>query len=113
MLKRTLVASLLLILSAAAQSDAADKDYLQRGDPQITSDYEIRYDRAVRRILSRGWRRDVVVRMFNPKPWDPERIAGISRQADGDRAFSVVTSHQLSRALDPAWGPEQMVPLRS
>ena len=51
--------------------------------------------------------------MFNRKPYDPELVTGIRRQAGGYRAFSVEASHPLSRALDSAWGPEKMIPLRS
>jgi hypothetical protein len=113
MLTRTAIVSLCLLLFAVAPSDAADRDYLERGEPEVSSDYDVRYDRAVRRLLGRGWQGDVVLRMFNRKPSDPEWVAGIARKAGGYRAFSVETSHQLSRALDPAWGRERMIPLRS
>lgn len=65
---------------------------MQRGEPKLTTQYEIKYDRAIRDVLSRGWRSDVVLRMVDLPSFQPEWVAGIARVADGYRAFDVTAS---------------------
>jgi hypothetical protein len=94
MLTRLAITTLLLMLVARAQSVAADKDYLERGEP-FTGEFELKYGRAVRGVLSRGWRKDVVVRILDLPPFQPEWVAGIARTADGYHAFYVTTPKQI------------------
>ena len=68
-------------------------DYLKKGwysaEP---ADYSIRYKKNVERILERGFRRDVVFRVVNLPPFDPEWIIGVVRSAGGYRAFQLKAS---------------------
>jgi hypothetical protein len=100
MLSCLAIATVLVMLFARAQSLAADKDYLQRGEKELTADYQIKYDRAVRGFLSRGWRKDVVVRILDLPPFQPEWVAGIARTVDGYHAFYVTTPKQIWGALE-------------
>ena len=95
MLNRLAVTTVLLVLFARAESLAADKDYLQRGESGLTNDLEIKYDRAVRDVLGRGWRKDVVVRIVDFPPFQPEWVAGIAKTKDGYDAFFIRTSKQI------------------
>jgi hypothetical protein len=99
MLSRPAIAAVLLTLLVPAKADAADKDYLQRGEEELTADYQIKYDRAVRGVLSRGWRKDVVLRMVDLPPFQPEWVAGIARAPDGYHAFSAAAPKQIWGAL--------------
>ena len=78
MLNRLATAMLLWTLLSRAQSEAREKDHLQRGEPKLTAQYEIKYDRAIRDVLSRGWRSDVVLRMVDLPSFQPEWVAGIA-----------------------------------
>jgi hypothetical protein len=99
MLSSLVTATILLTLCVGAQSLAADKDYLQRGERDLTADYEIKYDRAVRGVLSRGWRKDVVIRMLDLPAFQPEWVTGIAHTADGYHAFSATAPKQIWAAL--------------
>ncbi len=96
MLSRPIIVAVLL--SVLASANAADKDYLQRGEREVEGT-SIVYDRAIRDILSRGWRRDVVLRMLVIPPFEQELVAGISRGPDGCRAFSVTASKHIWKEL--------------
>ena len=95
MLNRLAIATVLLMSFARAQSLAADRDYLQRGEEDLTADYQIKYDRAVRHVLARGWRKDVVVRMVNIPPFRPESVVGIARTSTGYKTFEVTASKHI------------------
>ena len=99
MLSRFIIASLFLG-SLQFASGAVDRDYLQRGEEQLSSKYQIIYDRAVRDVLSRAWRPDVVVRMVHRPPFEPESAAGIARATHGYLAFEVTVSKHIWDALD-------------
>jgi len=99
MLSRLVIAPLFLILVAAPRLFAAERDYLQRGERELQGREDVAYDAAVRDVLSRGWRSDVVLRMLDLPPFQPEWVAGIARARDGYRAFSVEASKQVWGAL--------------
>jgi hypothetical protein len=100
MLSRLATVSMVLILFSRAWAEAEERDYLQRGEEKLTAQYQITYDRAIRDVLSRGWRRDVVLRMVDIAPFQPEWIAGIARTADGYHAFEVTASKHIWAVLD-------------
>jgi hypothetical protein len=95
MLSRFAIATALLVLLARTSAHAVDRDYLQRGEEKLTADYQIKYDRAVRHVLARGWRRGVVLRMLDLPPFQPEWVAGIARTASGHEAFEVTVQKQI------------------
>src|SRR5206468_5865211 len=100
MLSRLATVSMVLILFSRAWAEAEERDYLQRGEEKLTAQYQITYDRATREVLSRGWRRDVVLRMVDIPPFQPEWIAGIARTADGYHASEVTASKHIWAVLD-------------
>ena len=69
MLRRLATVSMVLILFSRAWAEAEERDYLHRGEEKLTAQYQITYDRAIRDVLSRGWRRDVVLRMVDIPPF--------------------------------------------
>src|SRR4051812_35655998 len=95
MLSRLAIAGAILLLLPGSPADAADRDYLQRGEEKLTSDLQIKYDRAVRSVLARGWRKDVLLRMFNVPPFQPESVTGIARTANGYTAFEVTVEKNI------------------
>jgi hypothetical protein len=95
MLSRIAIASLLMVAATREPAIAQDHDYLQHGEEELIADYQIKYDRAVRHVLSRGWRNDVVVRLVDIPPFQPESVAGIARTATGYQAFEVVASKHI------------------
>lgn len=86
----------LLLLSPCA---AVERDYLQHGEPKPKYDFEIGYDKATRRILARGWRKDVVLRTVNFPPFSEESVTGILKTPQGYSAFRVSPSMQIWEAL--------------
>jgi hypothetical protein len=92
---RCLCTSIVFVLLALPDAKAAEKDYLQRGEEKLTADYQIKYDRAIRHVLSRGWRRDVILRMVDLPPFQPEWVVGIAHTADGYHAFEAEASQQI------------------
>jgi|SRR5438046_7805138 len=100
MLRRLATVSMVLILFSRAWAEAEERDYLHRGEEKLTAQYQITYDRAIRDVLSRGWRRDVVLRMVDIPPFQPEWIAGIARTADGYHASEVTASNHIWAVLD-------------
>jgi hypothetical protein len=94
MLSRTVIASWVFALTRAS-GVAQDHDYLQRGEEKLTAEYEIKYDRAVRHVLARGWERDVVLRIVDIPPFQPESVTGIARTASGYRAFEVTAGKHI------------------
>src|SRR5262245_3046305 len=95
MLSRLAITTAVLLLLARSQASAVERDYLQRGEEKLTSDLQIRYDRAVRSVLSRGWRKDVVIRVFNIPPFQPESVTGIAHTAHGYTAFEVTVAKNI------------------
>jgi hypothetical protein len=95
MLNRFTIAAVVLLLSGRTLSAAQDHDYLQRGQEERTAEYQIKYDRALRGVLGRGWRKDVVVRMTNIPPFQPESVAGIARTAKGYVAFDATAPKNI------------------
>jgi len=91
---RTVIFSI-LVFAAAQLSCAAGKDHLQRGEPRLKYDHEIRYDGLVRKILGRGWQSDVVLRTVVLPPFDPEAVVGLLRSGGIYRAFVVRPSSQI------------------
>jgi hypothetical protein len=95
MLSRLTVASFLLVLLWRTPVIAQDHDYLQHGEERLTADYEIKYSRAVRYVLARGWRKDVVLRIVNIPPFQPESVIGIARTSTGYQAFKVTAGKHI------------------
>jgi hypothetical protein len=95
MLSRPAIAGALLVLLVRAAVNASDQDYMQRGEEKLTADYQIKYDRAVRCVLSRAWRKDVVVRIVDIPPFQAEWAAGIARTSSGYQAFEVTASKHI------------------
>jgi hypothetical protein len=84
MLGRLLIA-VALLLFVKTQTKAGEKDYLQRGEEKLNDKIEIKYDRAVRDVLSRAWRTDVVLRMVDIPPFQPEWVTGLTRSGEERR----------------------------
>lgn len=83
---------------AAHLSFAGDKDHLQRGEPELKYDDNVKYDAAIRGILSRGWESDVVLRTVALPPFNPEAVLGLLRDGRHYRAFVVRPSTQIWEA---------------
>lgn len=77
------------------------RDYLQRGEVPWgdEEEWELAYGKQIKRVLSRGWQPDVVLRTVDLPPFSPERVVGIARQRDGYYAFNVEASSQIWSAL--------------
>src|SRR3954451_12042176 len=84
-----------LIVAAAQLCAAGDKDHLQRGERVLRYDYDVEYDRLVRRILSRGWEPDVVLKTVALPPFNAEAVLGLLRDGDHYSAFVVRPSKQI------------------
>jgi hypothetical protein len=95
MLSRLAIASAVLLLFPRSPANAAERDYLQRGEEKLTAEYEIRYDRAVRHVLSRAWQQDVVLRMSLVPAFQPEFAAGIARTPTGYTAFEATVASNI------------------
>jgi hypothetical protein len=95
MLSHLMIASVALLPLVETEVKAGQRDYLQRGEEKLTDQIEIKYDRAVRDVLSRGWRTDVVLRMVDIPPFQPECVAGITRSRDHYHAFEVTASKHI------------------
>ena len=90
MITRRLIFAALLVLGGSAVAE--NKEYLQRGERHRTAQYEIEYDRAVRHVLSRAWRSDVVLRLVDIPPFEREWAVGISRSPAGYTAFVTIVA---------------------
>ncbi len=75
-------------------------DYLSKGWWKKPLDFEIRYRNNVERILERGFRRDVLLRMVHLPPFDPEWIVGVVQSNDGYRAFRLDASYFIWQAQE-------------
>ena len=95
MLSRLAISSAVLLALLVSPANAAERDYLQRGEEKRTADYAIKYDRAVRYVLGRGWQKDVVLRMFPVPAFQPEFVSGIARTASGYTAFEATVSNNI------------------
>ena len=82
---------LLIVLLGAAKAEAGDpNDYLLRGEREKDS-----YERAIERILSRGWDNDVVLRFVHIPPFEKELVIGIRRVGISYRAFVLEPSSSI------------------
>jgi hypothetical protein len=80
------------------------KDYLTKGPYPSQrgmgpADFEIKYDNTIRKILSRAWQRDVILRSIHFPPFDRESIVGIIRTSGGYRVFHLEPTAQIWAAL--------------
>jgi hypothetical protein len=89
---RPFVISGVLLVAVATGAVADDEDVLRRGERERTAQWEIEYDRAIRHVLSRAWRRDVVLRMVNIPAFDRELAVGLSRSSSGYTAFATIVA---------------------
>ena len=99
MLSRLMIASVALLPLVGAEVKAGQRDYLHRGEEKLTDQITIKDDRAVRDVLSRGWRTDVVLRIVDIPPFQPEWVAGITRSGDQYRVFEVTASKHIWSVL--------------
>jgi hypothetical protein len=99
MLGRLAIPTVALLLFAHLPARGAEREHLQRGGKRLTADYQLKYDRAIRHVLSRGWQKDVVLRMVNIPPFEPETVAGIARTPNGYVAFEATAPKNLWYAL--------------
>jgi hypothetical protein len=97
MLSRIAIA-LVFALTVSLACRGGEKDYLQYGERPLSSRFEIVYDNAVRSVLSRGWRPDVVLRTVHLPPFDPESVTGIIRSPVGYNAFILKASKRVWEA---------------
>ena len=95
MQNRLLIAIVLIAAASRAPAIAQDHDYLQHGEKELTADYQIKYDRAVRHVLGRAWRGDVVIRMLTIPPFEAESVTGIARTPSGYQAFEIMASKHI------------------
>ncbi len=95
MLNRLAVATAVLLVVARSPVAAAERDYLRRGEEKLTAEHEIKYDRAVRYILSRAWKNDVVLRMSVIPSFQPEIATGIAHTPHGYIAFDVTVADNI------------------
>jgi hypothetical protein len=95
MLNRIVIAVVALLVLSRSSAKAAERDHLQHGEEELTGVIQIKYDQALRHVLARGWRKDVVVRMVDNPPFRPEWIAGIARAAHGYTAFEVTAPKSI------------------
>ncbi len=95
MLRRFAIANAVLLLFVGSAANAAERDYLERGEEELTSDLEIKYDRAVRHVLSRAWQKDVALRMSIIPGFQPEFATGIARTASGYTAFEANVANSI------------------
>jgi hypothetical protein len=99
MLSRLVLATVVVILVSRPSAIGADRDHLRHGEAQPTTDYEIRYARAIRLVLARAWRKDVVLRTLDLPPFNPEVVSGLARDSRGYRAFITGASTKISDAV--------------
>src|SRR6266513_2821271 len=97
MLVRATICSSLVFVSAQL-SLAGDQDHLQRGEPELKYDHDVKYDRFVHRILFRGWKSDVVLRTLALPPFNPEAVLGLLGRDGHYLAFVVRPSNQIWEA---------------
>ena len=74
-------------------------DHLKRGEWPWDKEF-LRDQKEVRRILSRGWQSDIVLRTVHLPPFHAEWVVGILRRPTGYYAFMVEPSAQIWAALD-------------
>ena len=91
----TIVALTVLVASQCTTIAQPKRDYLVRGDAQSTTPSEVKYDRALRKVLERAWRKDVVLRMLDLAPFGPEWAGGLTRGPAGYHAFAIGASTNL------------------
>jgi hypothetical protein len=93
---------LALLLSVVFASACHAKDYLTRGN--VIYDQSLpsfkRYDREIKRVLSRAWQKDVVVRALHEPPFSSEWIVGVIHSPAGYRAFRLEASFQIWEAIN-------------
>jgi hypothetical protein len=95
MLRRFAIASAVLLLFVRSAANAAERDYLVRGKEELTTDLDIKYNRAVRHVLYRAWQKDVALRMSIIPGFQPEFAVGIARTASGFTAFEATVADSI------------------
>jgi hypothetical protein len=102
-----------LLFALGAAAIAQDEDVLRRGERERTLPYQIEYDRAVRHVLSRAWRPDVVLRIVDIPPFEREWAVGLSRSSTGYSAFVTIVSPPDSIWYTLGFGAAKRNPDRS
>ena len=88
---------------------ARDADHLVKGEEELTEQWDRDYMHAVRTILARGWRADVLLRMVDIPAGPPESVVGITRIHSGHQAFEAKASTQLWGALTDTSSMQQRI----
>jgi hypothetical protein len=96
---RVVIAFVLALAISPVRCGAVERDYLQRGEEKPTDRVDSAYDTWIRRILARGWQKDVVLRTADRPAFYPEGVTGILRTSGGYAAFRVEPSMQVWEAL--------------
>jgi hypothetical protein len=95
MLSRFVIASVALLALVEREIKAGERDYLQRGEEKLNDQIEIKYDRAIRDVLSRAWQTDVVLRLVDIPAFQPEWVTGIAHRSNQYYAFEVTASKSI------------------
>lgn len=95
----TIVALTALVASQCTTIAQPKRDSLVHGEAQPTTPSEIKYDRALRKVLERAWRKDVVLRMLDLAPFGPEWAGGLARGPAGYNAFAIGAATNLREYL--------------
>ena len=112
MVRPLVVAGALMVVVATAAA-ADDEDVLRRGERERTSPSQIEYHRAIRHVLSRAWRGDVVLRMVSIPAFDRELAVGLTRSSNGYTAFATVVAPPDSIWYTLGFGASKPKPNRS
>lgn len=94
-----LTVTLIVLLAIDCAIAQPKKDYLLRGGAELTTPSEVKYDRALRKVLERAWRGDVVLRMLDLAPFGPEWAGGLARDSTGYQAFVIGAGTNLREYL--------------
>ncbi len=95
----TIVAVTALLASQCTTIAQPKRDYLVRGETKPTTPSEVKYDRALHKVLERAWRKDVVLRMLDLAPFGPEWAGGLARGPAGYHAFAIGAATNLREYL--------------
>ncbi|HZR05139.1 MAG TPA: hypothetical protein VFA61_04860 [Candidatus Udaeobacter sp.] len=93
------IATFAFVLLVKTDAKAGERDYLQPGVEKLRDQQEIKYDQAIRDVLSRAWRTDVVLRMVDIPPFQAEWVTGIAHFGDQYVAFEVTASKHIWSVL--------------
>src|SRR5207237_3700548 len=95
MLRRIFPPAAILLLLCFTSAQSVEKDHLARGERDSHETWEDSYFRSIHYVLARAWRKDVVLRMLDIPPFQPEWASGISRSPQAYRAFSLTASNHI------------------